>query len=124
MNTTLPKATRFTHLIAWQKGHQLVLGIYKMTSLLPPEERYGLSVHIQRAAVSITSNIAEGFIEYQRRKRFSFIIALGSVTELQNQLLIVRDLKLVANEIFQALAEQTKDVARLLNALIRSLKVV
>jgi len=55
------KIKNFTDLFVWQKGHKLVLNIYKITEKFPKEEKYGLSDQIKRASVSITSNIAEGF---------------------------------------------------------------
>ena len=56
-----PKAKEFTDLIVWQEGHKLVLMIYKICKKFPENEKFGLVSQMQRAAVSITSNIAEGF---------------------------------------------------------------
>lgn len=55
------KLSKFTDLIVWQKGHKLVLLIYKITKTFPSEEKFGLISQMQRSAVSITSNISEGF---------------------------------------------------------------
>lgn len=55
------KIRHFTDLIVWQKGHQLVLLIYEKTETFPSDERFGLTIQMKRAAISITSNISEGF---------------------------------------------------------------
>jgi len=111
----------FTKLAAWQQGHQLVLMIYKTIAILPPEEKYGLADQLRRAAISITSNIAEGFsLKTVKDKRKSYRIALGSLTEIQNQLLAARDLHYINQEQFQVLAKQSVYVSKLLNGLIKS----
>ncbi len=120
-----PKIKSFTDLHAWQKGHQLVLDIYKITKQFPSEERFGLSDQMRRCAVSITSNIAEGFSRKGTKEKLQFYyMSLGSVTELQNQLLISRDIGYIKNVEFQKLAEKTVEVSKLINGLIRSLKTL
>ncbi|MBI4599730.1 four helix bundle protein [Candidatus Uhrbacteria bacterium] len=73
----------FTDLKAWQEGHTLVLKIYKITQSFPKEEQFGLTNQLRRAAVSLTSNIAEGFGRgsYKEKAQF-YSIALGSLTEV------------------------------------------
>ena len=61
MNVGNNKIQKFTDLLAWQEGHRLVLMVYKETKNFPLEEKYGLIDQMRRAAVSFTSNIAEGF---------------------------------------------------------------
>src|SRR3989344_5012387 len=87
------KIKNFTDLLVWQSGHKLVLQIYKITKNFPQEERFGLTDQIRRAAVSITSNIAEGFgrIKYNDKAHF-YTMALGSIYEVQNQLMIAKDI--------------------------------
>jgi len=76
----------FTDLQVWQEGHQLVLLIYQITKTLPKEEKYCLIDQMRRAAISITSDIAEGFSRHGFKEKLQFYyMALGSVTELQNQ---------------------------------------
>ena len=76
----------FTDLQVWQEGHQLVLLIYQITKTLPKEEKYCLIDQMRRAAISITGNIAEGFSRHGFKEKLQFYyMALGSVTELQNQ---------------------------------------
>ena len=86
----------FTDLIVWQKGHALVLEIYKITSFFPKEELYGLTSQIKRAIISVTSNIAEGFVRYSKKEKVQFYyVSLGSITEVQNHLIIARDLHFI-----------------------------
>lgn len=113
----------FTDLDAWKEGHKLVLRIYKATALFPDTERFGLINQIQRAVVSITSNISEGFSRNSDKEKLNFFYtALGSLTEVQNQLLIARDLGYINKELFKELASQTVIVSKLINGLIKSLK--
>ncbi len=113
----------FTDLDAWKEGHKLVLMIYNAASLFPSTERFGLINQIQRAVVSITSNISEGFSRNSAKEKLNFFyIALGSLTEVQNQLLIARDLGYISQELFKQLANQTVIVSKLINGLIKSLK--
>ncbi len=117
------KIKSFTDLRAWQEGHQLVLEVYKMTKKFPKDELFGLTSQLRRAVVSITSNIAEGFSRssYKEKSQFYFI-AIGSLTETQNQLLIARDLEYIAKEEFQKAAQQTVQVSKIINGLIKYLK--
>ena len=119
----MEKIKSFTDLIAWQKGHQLVIAIYKATNEFPKKEMFALTNQMCRCAVSITSNIAEGFSRKGTKEKIQFYyMSLGSVTELQNQLLIARDIGYLPKEKFNNLARQTIEVSKLINGLIRSLK--
>jgi len=91
----------FTDLIAWQKNHQLVLEIYKITKKFPKDELFGLTSQIRRAVVSITSNIAEGYGRYYFKEKIRFYtISRGSSTEVQNHLIIAKDLGYITEEEF------------------------
>lgn len=117
------KIKNFTDLEAWKEGHNLVLMIYKITKEFPKEEIFGLTSQIRRCAVSITSNIAEGFSRQSFKEKIQFYsIALGSVTEMQNQLLISRDVGYLAKSSFNQPAEQTVKVKKILCGLIKSSK--
>ena len=119
----MEKIKSFTDLIAWKKGHQLVIAIYKITNSFPKKEIFSLTNQMCRCAVSITSNIAEGFSRKGEKEKIQFYhMSLGSLTELQNQLLIARDVGYLPSEEFVGLAEQTVEVSKLINGLIRSLK--
>jgi four helix bundle protein len=114
-------ADSFTKLIAWQKSHLLVLLIYKTTSSFPQNESYALTDQIRRASVSITSNIAEGFSRRTNKDKIQFyFISLGSLSEVQNQLLIARDLSYIQREVFDEIAIKTVEISKLLNGLIKS----
>lgn len=124
-NLTSYKIKSFTDLHCWQEGHKLVLQIYQLTKQLPKNEIYSLIDQIQRAAVSITSNIAEGFSRQSNKEKLQFYFtAKGSLTELQNQLLIARDVGYITNEQFQDTAKQTVIVGKLITGLIKSLKKI
>ena len=115
----------FTDLNAWKEGHKLVLLIYQMTKEFPQEEMFGLTNQIRRAAVSITSNLAEGFSRNSYKEKLQFYcIALGSLTESQNQLLIAKDINYLTKENFNEVAKQTVIVSKLINGLIKSSKTI
>ncbi|MFN4212767.1 MAG: four helix bundle protein [Microgenomates group bacterium] len=117
------KIKAFTDLIAWQKAHQFVIKIYQIVSLFPKEELYGLSSQLKRAAISISSNIAEGFSRKTNKDKAQFYyIALGSLTEVQNLIFIARDLKLINKEHFEELAYFSIEISKLINSLIKNLK--
>ena len=114
------KIKSFTDLNTWKEGHSLVLKIYNTTKDFPKEEMFGLTNQIRRATVSITSNIAEGFSRASSKEKIQFYyIALGSLTEVQNQLLIAKDINYIDINLFKKLAEQTIVVSKLLNGLIK-----
>ena len=111
----------FTDLRAWQEAHQLALAVYEITNALPREEQYALSSQLRRAAISITSNIAEGFSKSgQKDKEKFYNTAHGSLTEVQSQLLIARDLGYISDERFRELADRSVGVSKLVNGLIKN----
>jgi four helix bundle protein len=112
----------YKDLTAWQTAYQLALDVYRASGRFPERERYGLTAQLRRAAVSIPSNIAEG---YGRRTRPDYLrslhIAYGSVCELETQLLLATDLGYLTAESSKSLLQSAGDVERLLKALIRAL---
>ncbi|ALM09567.1 MAG TPA: four helix bundle protein [Candidatus Peribacter riflensis] len=120
-STASEKIRVFTDLFSWQDAHKLVLMIYRITRKFPKDEMFGLVAQLRRAVVSISSNIAEGFsrISYAEKIHF-YSIALGSVTEVQNQMLIARDVEYVAQEDFMSVEKQSVKVHKLINGLIKS----
>lgn len=123
MNKESGKIQKFTDIVAWQEGHKLVLAVYRITKLFPKEELFGLTSQMRRCAVSITSNVAEGFSRQSFKEKIQFYcISQGSVTELQNQILIARDIDLISKEQFSELADQSVRVHKLINGLIKGAK--
>lgn len=89
----------------------------------PDDERYGLSAQTRRSAVSVVSNIAEGYERHQTNEYIQFLrIAKGSLAEFETQLMLSRDLGYVDGEELAKLLENVQEIERMLQALIRSLK--
>jgi four helix bundle protein len=119
------KINNFTDLRVWQEAHKLVLIIYKTTENFPSHELYGLISQMRRAAVSITSNIAEGFSRATLKDKLKFyVMAHGSLTEVENQLMIARDLKYLENLDYEKIVEQLVYTHKILNSFIRSTNVL
>jgi len=117
------KIKSFTDLFAWQEAHQLILMIYNITESFPKEELFGLTSQIRRAAVSISSNIAEGFGRKSIREKIRFyFIAKSSLIEIQNQLLIAKDVKYIEESKFKIISEQSIKVHKIIIGLIKSSK--
>ena len=118
------KIQTFTDLTTWQEAHKLVIDIYQITKILPHQEQYGLTSQIQRAAVSVTCNIAEGFGRRGQKEKIQFYyIAHGSLTETQNLIFILRDTNLITKEKSILTLAHISKVQALLNGLIRSTKL-
>lgn len=119
------KIKSFTDLNTWKEGHTLVLEIYKITQKFPKEECFGLTNQLRRAAVSFTSNIAEGFSRGSYKEKLQFYsIALGSLTEIQNQLIIARDINYITTDEFNKTINQTVVVSKITNGLIKKSKTI
>ena len=117
------KIKSFTDLEAWKEGHKFVLIIYKITKEFPKDEMFGLTSQLRRAAVSIVSNIAEGFTrESLKEKARFYFISKSSNTEVQSQLLIAKDLGYIDEEVFKRVAEQSIKVNKLISGLIKYCK--
>jgi four helix bundle protein len=115
------KIQSFTDLVVWKEGHRLVLNIYRITKKFPKEEIFALTSQIKRAVVSITSNIAEGFSRNSKKEKLQFYaIALGSLTEVHNQLLIAQDLKYISQLEFDEVKNQTVTINKLIHGLMKS----
>ncbi len=116
------KVHSFTDLLAWQEAHKLVVALYAETRKFPHDEQFGLVSQLRRAAVSITSNIAEGFSRQSKKEKTQFYcISMGSLREVQNQLLIARDVGLMRKDDAESLAENTVLISKLLSGLIKKL---
>ena len=119
------KIRTFNDLNAWKEGHKLVLLVYQITRSFPKTETFALIDQLIRAVVSITSNIAEGFGRQGIREKIQFYyLAQSSLTEVQNQLIIAKDVGYITEKLFNELWNQTIIVHKLLTGLIKSLKRV
>ena len=108
-------------LIVWQKSMDHVAAIYVATKAFPNEELFGIVSQMRRAAVSIPSNIAEGYGRLYDKETVKFLSnALGSASELETQLIISKDLGYLSIEDFQKLTNQIEEIIRMLSALIKS----
>ena len=119
--TALSVIKTFRDLVVWQKGMALAKEVYKATSVMPDTERFGLTSQMRRAAVSIPSNVAEGYARQSRVEYIRFLkVARGSLAELRTQVLLSGELNFLRNSAeIGALLDETE---RLLAALIRSLR--
>ena len=114
------KITKFTDLIAWVEAHKLVIMVYKVTKLFPRDEQFGLTNQVRRAAVSITSNIAEGFGRRSVKERLNFYnISLGSLYEVQNQIMISKDIGYLSLKTWNDFENQIIITSKVLNGLIK-----
>ncbi|OHB10646.1 MAG: hypothetical protein A3H52_01330 [Candidatus Zambryskibacteria bacterium RIFCSPLOWO2_02_FULL_39_26] len=117
------KIKDFTDLDTWKIAHDLVLSIYKTSKKFPDSEKFGLVSQIQRASVSITSNIAEGFGRQSYREKVQFYyLAHGSLIEVKNQLILAKDLEYINNDYFIKILEKITLSQKLLQGLIKTLK--
>jgi four helix bundle protein len=112
----------FKKLGAWRKSQELVASIYRLTNCFPGQERYGLSSQMRRAAVSISANLAEGCgrqgdVELRRFVR----ISLGSLAELECELLLAANLQFVDHETCRSLCTEIRLIRRMLQRLHHAL---
>lgn len=111
------RVSTFQSLIVWQKGHQLILDIYRKTKSFPEDERFGLVSQMRRAAISITANIAEGYRKMGKKDKLRFFnTSQGSLSETYNYLILSRDLEYITNEEYNSFETQIEEVDRILNA--------
>ena len=112
----------FRDLKIWQKAVDLATLIYAVTENFPKSEIYSITSQMRRSAVSISSNIAEGFKRFHKKEKAQFYnIAYGSVAELESQLEIVRQLKFLSNEDYNKISNLTTEISKMIESLIKSL---
>ena len=117
------KIQSYKELDVWKKGIEIVDLVYAATEKYPNEEKYGLATQMQRAAISIPSNIAEGFARHHTKEYQQFCyIALGSCAELETQLIIALRRNYVSAELNERLTEHLDHESRMLMNLIKSLR--
>jgi four helix bundle protein len=112
----------YKDLTVWQRGIELSLAIYRLTARFPKEERYGLASQLQRAGVSIPSNIAEGYGRGTRKDYKQFLsIARGSTLEVQTQLIIANELGYCELDSLIQAQSLSEEVSKMLYSLIQKL---
>jgi four helix bundle protein len=113
----------FRDLFIWQKSMNLVTVIYEVSSKFPSQEMYGLTSQIRRSAISIPSNIAEGYGRNSTGDYKRFLqIAVGSLFEFQTQIEIAFNLHYLSKEVFDDLLRTCNDLDKMLYSLIQKLK--
>ncbi len=118
----MTKIQSYKDLIAWQKAMELVEAVYRLTAGYPGDERFGLISQTRRAAISIPSNIAEGYGRQTRANYTQFLrVSRGSANEVETQLLLAIRLGYVSTDQTRAVMNLTLEVQRILSALISSL---
>lgn len=117
------KITSFEDLAAWQSARELGLEIYKLTKKFPRDELFALTSQLRRAAVSITSNIAEGFSRNSVADRVHFYsMARGSLTETQSQMIFSQDLNYINTADYRVFYERSVTSHKLITGLINATK--
>ncbi|CAL68172.1 four helix bundle protein [Christiangramia forsetii] len=107
----------------WKKAHALVLDIYKTTRNLPSEEKFNLISQMNRAALSVPTNIVEGCGRETQKEFLRFLhISSGSAFELEYLILVCRDLKFIDIETSEELMRQIAEIKRMLFSLIQKIK--
>ena len=113
----------FRDLLVWQKAMRLVTEIYQQTNTFPSDERFGLVSQIRRSAVSIPSNIAEGYGRQSTKDYIRFLqLARGSLYELQTQMEISLNLQYYNQQDFDRINDSSKEIERMMSSLIRKVK--
>ena len=113
----------YRDLIAWQKAMALATRVYEVTEAFPRREMYGLTRQVRDAAVSVPSNIAEGKGRQTKKDYLQFLYrARGSLLEAETQLEIGRNLKFLEEDVFVSVSEESHEVGRVLNGLIRDVR--
>jgi four helix bundle protein len=113
----------FEKLKVWQDSRKLARSVYKITATFPDSEKFGLVNQMRRAAISISSNIAEGSSRTSSKDQAHFYqMAYGSLMELLNQTIISHDLEFISEPVLEELRTEAGKISRMLNAMRRKLK--
>jgi len=116
------KIGSYQELIVWQKSRQLVTQIYTVTKSFPEVEKFGLTNQLRRAAVSIPSNIAEGYRRSTKTDyRHFLVMAYGSTAEIETQLILAMDLNFLDDSEFKSLTNLATEISKMLKSLISKL---
>lgn len=118
-------ATSYRDLRVWQRSKSFAVSIYKATEEFPRDEHYGLVSQMRRSAVSIPSNIAEGFRRRTSKEKAQFLrVSFGSGAELETQLEISKDLGYLKENIYSDLIKELNEIMRMLNVLISKVEIL
>ena len=114
----------YKDLLIWQKGIDISIKLYELVQDFPKEEMYALTSQLKRAAVSIPSNIAEGYGRNSTQSYIHFVsISRGSLFELETQLIVAQKLKFIKNEtLFSDLMNQITEESKMINSFINKLE--
>jgi four helix bundle protein len=113
----------FRNLLVWQKSMDLVTKMYSSTQKFPKEELFGLTSQIRRSAVSIPSNIAEGYGRDSNKEYLRFLnVSIGSLFELQTQIEIAKNIMYLNEKDFNDLYENSREIERMLVSFIKKIK--
>ena len=115
------KIRSFKDLRTWRAAYELSLTIYRATKLFPESEKFGLSNQLRRAAVSVASNIAEGFSRQGVKEKIQFYyMAKGSLSEIECQLMIAEGVGYISGEQLEVFEQDILSTSKMLSALLRS----
>lgn len=107
----------------WNRSIDLAVKCYQLTHNFPPSELYGLTSQIRRSSVSVASNIAEGYGRRSKNEYIQFLhIALGSLRELDTQLIIAQRVKLASADLFAPVINEVEEMQKIMVATINKLK--
>lgn len=115
-------SSNFEKLEVWQKSHQFVLSVYKITKLFPKEELYALTSQLRRSASSVPANIVEGNEKKSTKEYIQFLYtAKSSLAETKYHLLLAQDLRYINKITFDELLIKINEIGKMLNGLIKYL---
>lgn len=118
----MEKVKNFKELKMWQKGIEIVKDIYALTNRFTKEEMFGLTSQMRRSAISIPSNIAEGFKRSHNKEYKQFLhITLGSLAELETQLIIAKELGFIEENEMDNIVEKIDHVSRMVSSYAKKL---
>ena len=118
----MARIARFEDLKVWQRGRQLCVELYRLTSNGKFARDFSLKDQLRRAGISVANNIAEGFARKSRREFQHFLyISHGSIAEIQTCLYIARDLEYISSETFKKSYNNADEISRMLSGLIKYL---
>ncbi|MDD4351492.1 MAG: four helix bundle protein [Candidatus Gracilibacteria bacterium] len=118
----MAQVRNFTDLLVWQKAHNFVVEVYRISQKFPKSEIYGLTKQLRDSSLSVTSNLAEGFGRSHTKEKLQFYnVSRASLAEAQSQILVARDINYMHREEAASLIDKSEETYKLINCLITSL---